>query len=148
MCGYVGFTGYAENKRRLLNQMTARILHRGPDMGDFYIDDDVALGFRRLSIIDLSENGKQPMANEDGSVVVVFNGEIYNFEAIREELIAKGHVFKAKTDTEVLVHGYEEYGKALVHKLRGMFSFVIWDSRHKTLFGARDFFGIKPLYSR
>lgn len=146
MCGYVGFTGYAENKRRLLNQMTARILHRGPDMGDFYIDDDVALGFRRLSIIDLSENGKQPMANEDGSVVVVFNGEIYNFEAIREELIAKGHVFKAKTDTEVLVHGYEEYGKALVHKLRGMFSFVIWDSRHKTLFGARDFFGIKPLY--
>ncbi|MCI8332674.1 MAG: asparagine synthase (glutamine-hydrolyzing) [Clostridiales bacterium] len=146
MCGFVGFTGYAENKRRILNKMMARIIHRGPDMGDVFENDDIALGFRRLSIIDLSENGKQPMANEDGSVVVVFNGEIYNFAALREELMNKGHVFKTKTDTEVIVHGYEEYGTALVGKLRGMFSFVVWDQAKKRLFGARDYFGIKPFY--
>ena len=113
--------------------------------GDF-IDDDMALGFRRLSIIDLSEDGAQPMTNEDGSIVTVFNGEIYNFAELREELSAKGHCFKCHADTEVLVHGYEEYGESLVERLRGMFAFVIWDRNKKTLFGARDHFGIKPFY--
>ncbi|MCI8589408.1 MAG: asparagine synthase (glutamine-hydrolyzing) [Clostridiales bacterium] len=146
MCGFVGFTGFAENKRRLLHKMMARIIHRGPDMGDVFEDNDIALGFRRLSIIDLSENGKQPMANEDGTVVVVFNGEIYNFASLREELLQKGHVFKTQTDTEVIVHGYEEYGTDLVGKLRGMFAFVVWDQTKKRLFGARDYFGVKPFY--
>ena len=146
MCGFVGFTGKLENKKEILNKMTARIFHRGPDMGSEFINDNVALGFRRLSIIDLSENGNQPMKNEDGSIVVVFNGEIYNFEELRAELQEKGHIFSTGSDTEVLVHGYEEYGKNIVHKIRGMFAFVIWDEKNNSLFGARDFFGIKPFY--
>ena len=146
MCGFVGFTGKLENKKEILNNMTARIFHRGPDMGSEFINDNVALGFRRLSIIDLSENGNQPMKNEDGSIVVVFNGEIYNFEELRAELQEKGHIFSTGSDTEVLVHGYEEYGKNIVHKIRGMFAFVIWDEKNNSLFGARDFFGIKPFY--
>lgn len=146
MCGFVGFTGKLENKKELINRMMGRIIHRGPDMGSDFISDDIALGFRRLSIIDLSENSNQPMKNEDGSVVVVFNGEIYNFESLRDELKEKGHIFSTKSDTEVLIHGYEEYGKNMVSKLRGMFAFVIWDTKKKMLFGARDFFGIKPFY--
>lgn len=146
MCGFVGFTGKLENKKELINRMMARIVHRGPDMGSDFLDDNIALGFRRLSIIDLSENSNQPMKNEDGSVVVVFNGEIYNFESLRDELAEKGHVFATKSDTEVLIHGYEEYGKNMVNKLRGMFAFVIWDAKKQMLFGARDFFGIKPFY--
>lgn len=146
MCGFAGFSGRLENKKEIINAMMGRIIHRGPDMAGDFIDDDMALGFRRLSIIDLSEDGAQPMTNEDGSIVTVFNGEIYNFAELREELSAKGHCFKCHADTEVLVHGYEEYGESLVERLRGMFAFVIWDRNKKTLFGARDHFGIKPFY--
>ncbi len=146
MCGFVGFSGYLENRQEILTKMMNRIIHRGPDMADSYIDRSVALGFRRLSIIDLSEAGRQPMQNEDGSVVVVFNGEIYNFQTLRAELEKKGHTFSTRTDTEVLIHGYEEYGEDLVNYLRGMYAFVIWDARQQLLYGARDIFGIKPFY--
>ena len=125
--------------------MMNRIIHRGPDSGGSYIDGDIALGFRRLSIIDL-EQGDQPILNEDSSKILLFNGEIYNFRSIRKKLVEAGHIFKTKTDSEVLLHGYEEYGKNLLNMLRGMFAFVIWDKNTKELFGARDFFGIKPLY--
>lgn len=146
MCGFVGFTGKRENRKIILNKMMDRIIHRGPDMADDYISDDIALGFRRLSIIDLSQAGSQPMTNEDGSIVIVYNGEIYNFMDIKRDLLNCGHTFKTQCDTEVLVHGYEEYGYKIVYKLRGMFAFVIWDNNKKLLFGARDFFGIKPFY--
>ncbi|MBC7959514.1 MAG: asparagine synthase (glutamine-hydrolyzing) [Vallitaleaceae bacterium] len=145
MCGYVGFVDQIENKEIVLSEMMKQIIHRGPDSDGVYIDKNIALGFRRLSIIDL-EGGSQPIYNEDGNLVLLFNGEIYNYQPIREELIGKGHIFKTLSDSEVLIHGYEEFGVELVKKLRGMFSFVIWDQRSRTLFGARDFFGIKPLY--
>ncbi|HAH18769.1 MAG TPA: asparagine synthetase B, partial [Eubacterium sp.] len=135
MCGFVGFTGPLADKQSVIDEMLNRIHHRGPDWQDSYIDDDVVLGFARLSIIDL-EGGRQPMENEDGSMVLVFNGEIYNFQGIREELIEKGHVFKTRSDSEVLLHGYEEYGPELLNKLRGMFAFTIWDKKKKKLFGA------------
>jgi len=125
--------------------MMNQIIHRGPDSDGRYADDNCALGFRRLSIIDL-EGGSQPLYNEDNTMVLVFNGEIYNFKQIKKDLIEKGHIFKTSTDSEVLIHGYEEYKTDLVSKLRGMFSFVIWDKNTNTLFGARDFFGIKPFY--
>ncbi len=146
MCGFVGFSGKLENKKEIINAMMGRIVHRGPDMAGDYLDEDMALGFRRLSIIDLSEDGRQPMENEDGSLVIVFNGEIYNFPEIRKDLVEKGHVFKSNADTEVLLHGYEEYGTDITLKIRGMFAFVIWDKNKRTLFGARDHFGIKPFY--
>lgn len=146
MCGFVGFTNTKDNSNRIIEDMMDKIRHRGPDSGGKYTDGDIALGFRRLSIIDITESGDQPIYNEDKSKVLLFNGEIYNFQSIREELIAKGHIFTTKTDSEVLLHGYEEYGEALLGKLRGMFAFVIWDTKTKELFGARDFFGIKPLY--
>lgn len=145
MCGFVGFTNNIDNSNIILDDMMERIKHRGPDSDGKYIDDSIALGFRRLSIIDLSA-GDQPIFNEDGSKVLLFNGEIYNFMDLRQKLITSGHIFKTHTDSEVLLHGYEEYGKDLLNKLRGMFSFVIWDKNTKELFGARDFFGIKPLY--
>lgn len=145
MCGYVGFTNNIDNSNLVLKDMMDRIKHRGPDSDGIYIDESIALGFRRLSIIDLNA-GDQPIFNEDDSRVLLFNGEIYNFMELRDSLLAKGHIFKTKTDSEVLLHGYEEYGKELLNKLRGMFSFVIWDKNKKELFGARDFFGIKPLY--
>ena len=126
--------------------MMDRIRHRGPDAEGKYIDDDIALGHRRLSIIDVSSSGDQPIFNEDSSLVIVFNGEIYNYKDIRSELVDAGHTFRTNTDTEVLIHGYEEFGEKLLNKLRGMFSFVIWDKNKKELFGARDFFGIKPMY--
>ena len=128
-----------------LQRMTASITHRGPDDEGFYIDGEVGFGFRRLSIIDVKA-GHQPLANEDESVWVVFNGEIYNFQELREELQAKGHVFRTRTDTEVLVHLYEEHGPGLVNRLRGMFAFAIWDGIKKSLLLARDRLGIKPLY--
>lgn len=145
MCGFVGFIGDEENKKKIINDMMNRIIHRGPDSSGEYCDQDVALGFRRLSIIGLG-NGSQPMYNEDQSIVLVFNGEIYNYQALKEELIARGHIFKTDADTEVLVHGYEEWGKTLVKKLRGMYAFVLWDTQNKRLFAARDLFGIKPFY--
>ena len=146
MCGFVGFTGHFENDERVLKAMMDRIVHRGPDMGGTHIKDGVALGFRRLSILDLTEAGAQPMGNEDGSVFVVFNGEIYNFQELRAELEAAGHTFHCDADTEVLVHGYEEWGEGLVDRLRGMYGFVVHDMRSGKLFGARDIFGIKPFY--
>lgn len=145
MCGICGFTGKDVEQKEVLTDMMNRIIHRGPDGGGQYIDDQVSLGFRRLAIIDL-DNGSQPMFNEDESIVVVFNGEIYNYKEIREELIEKGHVFANNSDTECLVHGYEEYGPKLLDHLRGMFTFVVWDKKKEALFAARDMFGIKPFY--
>lgn len=145
MCGYVGFTNNIDNSNLVISDMMDRIKHRGPDSEGKYIDDGIALGFRRLSIIDLAQ-GDQPILNEDGTKILLFNGEIYNFQDLRKDLVDAGHIFKTKTDSEVLLHGYEEYGTDLLNKLRGMFSFVIWDKNKKELFGARDFFGIKPLY--
>lgn len=146
MCGIVGFINDIDNSNAVLGRMMDRIRHRGPDAEGQYIDDGIALGHRRLSIIDVSSQGDQPIFNEDNSMVIVFNGEIYNYAEIREELIGAGHKFRTNTDTEVIIHGYEEYGEKLLDRLRGMFSFVIWDRNKKKLFGARDFFGIKPLY--
>lgn len=146
MCGIVGFTNNIDDSNRVIGEMMDKIRHRGPDAEGKYVDADIALGHRRLSIIDVSSSGDQPIFNEDGSMVIVFNGEIYNYREIREKLLEAGHVFKTNTDTEVLIHGYEEYGEKLLNMLRGMFSFVIWDKNKKELFGARDFFGIKPMY--
>lgn len=145
MCGFVGFLGSIENKEIILDKMLEKIIHRGPDQADVFINEDIALGFRRLSIIDIA-NGNQPMFNEDGSLVLVFNGEIYNHKEIKLELIKKGHVFKTESDTEVLVHAYEEYKEKMLDKLRGMFAFVVYDIKNKVIFGARDHFGIKPFY--
>ncbi len=147
MCGFAGFfaNGFGGDRRAVIEAMADRIIHRGPDQADYYVDEEMALGFRRLSIIDL-EGGSQPIQNEDGTKVLVFNGEIYNYRELREELLAAGHIFKTKSDSEVLLHGYEEYGARLLQRLRGMFAFVIWDSVEKKLFGARDIFGIKPFY--
>ncbi|MFT3951270.1 MAG: asparagine synthase (glutamine-hydrolyzing) [Oscillospiraceae bacterium] len=146
MCGFVGFTNTIENASAVIGGMMDKIKHRGPDSEGKYVDEGVAMGFRRLSIIDLSTLGSQPMFNEDGNIVLTFNGEIYNYQPLRDELAAKGHHFTTKTDSEVLIHGYEEWGTGLLNKLRGMFAFVIWDKAKRRLFGARDFFGIKPLY--
>ena len=127
MCGIVGFTNNIDNSNEVLGKMMDRIKHRGPDAEGRYIDEDIALGHRRLSIIDVSSSGDQPIFNEDNSLVIVFNGEIYNYQVLREELISKGHKFITKSDTEVLVHGYEEWGHKLIKKLRGMLAFAIWD---------------------
>lgn len=145
MCGFCGFTGDVENKEQVIKNMMEKIIYRGPDSEGTHIDEDIALGFRRLSIIDLAD-GTQPIYNEDGTKVIVFNGEIYNYQEIRKDLIDKGHIFKTKTDTEVILHGYEEYGPEVLNKFRGMFGIAIWDLTEKELFIARDFFGIKPMY--
>lgn len=145
MCGFCGFTGDLDDKETCLTNMMNKIIHRGPDSAGQHIDKKVAMGFRRLSIIDL-DFGSQPMYNEDKTIVITFNGEIYNHQILREELIAKGHVFSNNADTEVLIHAYEEYGPEMMNRLRGMFAFVIYDSNTGTLFGARDYFGIKPFY--
>jgi asparagine synthase (glutamine-hydrolysing) len=126
--------------------MTNEIRHRGPDDQGFYTDKGISLGHRRLSIIDLSKKGHQPMFNEHRDLVVIFNGEIYNFKSVRLLLEKKGHKFTSNSDTEVLLHGYEEYGEKLPSLLEGMFAFVIWDKKNKILFGARDRFGKKPFY--
>ena len=145
MCGIAGFVNNKKNKEQNLKKMLKRIVHRGPDSEGMYIDDNVALGHRRLSIIDLNTGG-QPMYNEDSSIVIVFNGEIYNYMELKEDLIKAGHIFKTTSDTEVLIHAYEEYKDSMLQKLRGMFTFVIWDKNNKELFGTRDHFGIKPFY--
>lgn len=148
MCGFVGFAhpNQEVDKIKIINDMMDAIIHRGPDSGRHYTDNQVAFGFRRLSIIDLKEESGQPMFNEDKSIVLVFNGEIYNYQHLREDLLAKGHIFTTETDSEVLLHGYEEYGVDILQKLRGMFAFAIWDTKKESMFLARDFFGIKPLY--
>src|ERR1019366_7040025 len=145
ICGKLNFDRTATVDPGLLGMMLATIRHRGPDDEGWYLSGQVALGFRRLSIIDLS-SGHQPLSNEDGSIWVVFNGEIYNYRELRKRLVDKGHVFKTQTDTEVLVHLYEEHGENLVQELRGMFAFALWDDRNKRLLLARDRVGIKPLY--
>lgn len=143
MCGICGFVG--DYSRPTLERMTDSMAHRGPNGRGFYQDSFVGLGHRRLSIIDI-EGGQQPIYNEDRSLVLIYNGEIYNFQELRQGLIHSGHIFQSNTDSEVIIHLYEDKGEACVDDLRGMFAFAIWDTRRKTLFLARDRFGIKPLY--
>lgn len=148
MCGITGKIFFDKERKvdpAVLKKMSDSIQHRGPDDEGFFIDGNVGLGFRRLSIIDLS-TGHQPLANEDESIWIIFNGEIYNYQELHDDLVSKGHVFKTKSDTETIVHLYEQYGTDCLQHLRGMFGFAIWDSRKKRLFCARDRFGIKPLY--
>ena len=148
MCGFVGFSDKLmdlEEKNAVIKKMADRIVHRGPDSDGYFTDEKVALGFRRLSIVDL-EGGSQPIFNEDETKVIVFNGEIYNHKELRKELEEKGHIFKTRADTEVILHGYEEFGTDLFPLLRGMFAFVIYDKNTGEIVGARDPFGIKPFY--
>ncbi len=146
MCGIAGYiSNGAPAEREIVQRMCDQIRHRGPDDEGFYVDRECAIGMRRLSIIDLA-GGHQPISNEDGSVWVVFNGEVYNFQELRRDLIAKGHQFVTNSDTETLVHLYEEEGIAGISKLRGMFAYAIWDARKRKLLLVRDRFGKKPLY--
>jgi asparagine synthase (glutamine-hydrolysing) len=145
ICGKLTFDRDARVESPLLQAMLNTITHRGPDGEGTYFSGPIALGHRRLAIIDL-DTGQQPLANEDETVWIVFNGEIYNYQELRRDLIAFGHIFRTHSDTEVIVHLYEQYGEACVEKLRGMFAFAIWDHRQKLLFVARDRVGIKPLY--
>ena len=148
MCGLAGIVdclGLREPERGLLARMNDSLSHRGPDQGGLHFEPGVGLGHRRLSIIDLS-GGAQPLFNEDSSVVVVYNGEIYNFQSLTEELRQAGHIFRTHCDTEVIVHAWEEWGQECVERFRGMFAFAIWDRNQQTLFVARDRLGIKPLY--
>src|SRR4029077_10064817 len=149
MCGIVGklyFDRQRPIEADLIERMTGVIAHRGPDAGGKYVSGPVGLGHRPLSVLDLSASGSQPMSNEDGSVWIVFNGEIYNFHRLRDYLAKRGHTFRSMTDTEVVIHLYEEYGVDCLSRLNGMFAFAIWDSRRRRLFLARDRVGIKPLY--
>lgn len=146
MCGLAGIVGPTRDRSAVIRAMTAAIAHRGPDGEGFYEDEECALGHRRLAVIDLSPLGAQPMGNEDGSIQVVFNGEIYNHEELRRSLESKGHRFRSRSDTEVLVHLYEELGDRCAEPLNGMFAFAIWDSTRKRLVLARDRFGQKPLF--
>ncbi|MFH1225475.1 MAG: asparagine synthase (glutamine-hydrolyzing) [Candidatus Diapherotrites archaeon] len=144
MCGICGFSGFNDGK--LLREMAKALEHRGPDDAGYYEDSGISLGHRRLSIIDLSENARHPVHNEGGNVQVVFNGEIYNFRALRAELEKSGHKFYTNSDTETIVHAYEEYGLGFVKRLEGMFAFALWDESRKRLVLARDRLGKKPLY--
>lgn len=146
MCGYVGFVNdKIKHKEPIIKKMMDRIIHRGPDSEGAYTDSSIAMGFRRLSIIGL-EDGMQPIYNENKKLILVFNGEIYNYKALKKKLIKNGHIFYTHADSEVIIHMYEEYGKEMINQLRGMFSFSIWNIEKKTLFMVRDYFGIKPLY--
>jgi asparagine synthase (glutamine-hydrolysing) len=145
MCGIAGKVGQASASEAEVLRMCDAIRHRGPDDSGTFIEGGAALGMRRLSIIDLA-GGHQPLTNEDGSVVIVFNGEIYNHESLHAELQAKGHRFRTRSDTEVLVHLYEDHGEGLLQRLRGMFAFAIWDRRRRRLLLARDHFGQKPMF--
>lgn len=151
MCGIAGIYSPQHTNpvnENLLTEMASVMFHRGPDDGGTFVSADgrLGFGFRRLSIVDLSQAGHQPMCNEDGSVWIVFNGEIYNHQDLRRQLQENGHRFKSSTDTESIIHGYEQWGREVVQHLRGMFAFAIWDSKNNTLFLARDHIGIKPLY--
>src|SRR5262250_2186319 len=148
MCGITGIVdlrGERPVDAALLRAMNAVIAHRGPDGDGFHFEPGVGLGHRRLSIIDL-EGGKQPLYNEDNTVVVTFNGEIFNFQEVEKDLLAKGHRFRTRCDTEVIVHAWEEWGERAVTRFRGMFVFAVWDERRQTLWIARDRVGKKPLY--
>src|SRR5688572_28490777 len=148
MCGIAGRFNFdpthAVSRERLI-AMTDAVAHRGPDAGGYYLQGAIGLGHRRLSIIDLA-TGDQPIGNEDGQVQVIFNGEIYNFAEVRRELIAHGHRFRTGSDTEVIVHGYEQWGDRCVDRFRGMFAFAVWDAKARRLLLARDRVGVKPLY--
>lgn len=146
MCGICGFTGEILDKEQVLKSMTDRLIHRGPNSEGFYFSSEISMGFRRLSIIDVDERSNQPMYNEDKTLVLTFNGEIYNYKELREELAARGHTFCSNTDSEVLVHGFEQWREKLLDKVRGMFAFAIFNMSDNSLFMARDFFGIKPLH--
>ena len=147
MCGIVGFVDQKKSKEKakIIKDMTDQIIHRGPDGEGYYTDDLVALGHRRLSIIDV-KGGSQPIYNQDKTLAIIFNGEIYNYQELKEQLEDKGYVFQTKTDTEVILNGYAEWKDELYEKLRGMFAFVIYDKKNQELIGARDHFGIKPFY--
>ena len=145
MCGIAGFTGSIDNHEDIITQMANKLAHRGPDSAGCFSNEQISIGFRRLSFIDLAD-GAQPIFNEDKTLVVVLNGEIYNYRELREPLVEKGHTFYTKTDTEVLVHLYEEHGAAMLDMLRGMFAIAIYNTQDDSLFIARDFFGIKPMY--
>jgi asparagine synthase (glutamine-hydrolysing) len=146
MCGLTGFTGEVLDYNEVIGKMTDVITHRGPDSSGVYTDDGICMGFRRLSIIDIAATGDQPIYNEDKNLVIMFNGEIYNYQQLREELIGLGHQFYTHTDTEVILHGFEEWQEKVLDRLRGMFCFAIWNRQEKSLFMARDFFGIKPMH--
>ncbi|MGN1041224.1 MAG: asparagine synthase (glutamine-hydrolyzing) [Acutalibacteraceae bacterium] len=145
MCGICGFTGKIEDKTKVIENMTSLIVHRGPDSVGYFADNDISMGFRRLSIIDLHK-GEQPIYNEKNNLVLTFNGEIYNYEILKQELLESGHIFYTDSDSEVIIHGFEQWGEKVLDRLRGMFAFAIWDREEKTLFLARDPFGIKPLH--
>ena len=150
MCGIAGVVGFARVAQidpAILRRMCAAMVHRGPDDEGIYFEGRAGLGVRRLSIIDL-KTGHQPINNEDGTLWIVFNGEIYNHLVLRQQLIERGHRYRTNSDTETILHLYEEYGRDCVNHLRGMFAFAIWDSRQQRLFVARDPLGIKPLYYR
>src|SRR5207302_8193043 len=148
MCGIAGIVEFGRDAHAdsgVLRRMCDVMAHRGPDDDGIFAQGRVGLGMRRLSIVDLT-TGHQPISNENGSIWIVFNGEIYNHLSLREQLIARGHAYRTHSDTETIVHLYEEYGRDCVKHLRGMFAFAIWDKNKKTLFIARDRLGIKPLY--
>ena len=145
MCGICGFTGYRQDQKTVIERMMKAIAHRGPDSKGSFCREKITLGFRRLSIIDL-EDGQQPMESADGNLHIVFNGEIYDYKELREELEASGISFRTHSDTEVLVNTIQQYGEKALDKLRGMFGFAVWDEKEQTLMLARDFFGIKPVY--
>lgn len=145
MCGICGFTGLPENREDVIKKMTEVITHRGPDSDGFYSDDTISMGFRRLSIIDL-EAGHQPIYNEDKTLVLTFNGEIYNYKELKKELVEKGHKFYTDSDSEVLIHSFEEWQEDMLPRLRGMFGFAIYNTKDRSIFIARDFFGIKPMH--
>ncbi len=146
MCGFAGFTEARDDALCVAQKMVQAICHRGPDATGFLLGDDCTLGFCRLAILDLRTEGNQPMQNEDGTLALVCNGEIYNHASLRASLMAKGHRFVSRSDAEVILHGYESYGTAILEKLRGMFAFVLYDRKKRLLFGANDLFGIKPFY--
>lgn len=146
MCGFVGFYSNKEYDKSVIENMSQKIEHRGPDSSGYFLDEKVKIGFRRLSFVDV-KCGEQPISNENDDIVIVFNGEIYNYLNLRKDLIEKGYKFKTKTDTEVILLGYQEYGiEGILSKLRGMFAFTIYDKRENKIIGARDHFGIKPYY--
>src|SRR3954463_12801543 len=150
MCGICGIYNFGDHRPVepvTLRTMARSIEHRGPDDEGFFFDDSLGLGFRRLSIIDLG-GGHQPMSDREESVWVVFNGEIYNFQELRSELEGFGHLFRTNSDTEVIVHGYKQWGDEVLNRLNGMFGLAIWDKRQRRLVLARDPFGIKPVYYR
>lgn len=145
ICGQFNFRNGDPADEYLVRKMAKQIIHRGPDDEGYYVKGSIGLGVRRLSIIDL-DGGHQPMSNETGTIWIVFNGEIYNFKDLRRELEARHHILRTKTDTETVIHAYEEWGLDSIAKLNGMFGFALWDSSKQELILARDVFGIKPLY--